>query len=317
MNDFDRTTAPYLPRGLVAQGIGTVQVNLGRHCNLACKHCHLECSSQREEMMSWAVMQQVMRIVQRSQCSLVDITGGAPELHENFGDFVQALAQTRTRVQVRTNFVALLEPKCRGVTQLLRNQGVSIVGSLPCYVEENVDAQRGKNTYQRSIEAIQELNQLGYGRPDGLPLDLVYNPAGAFLSGNQSELEVAYRRELGQRFGVQFTRLRVLTNMPLGRFKAVLEAGGGADAYMTQLKEAFNPETLQGVMCRHQVCVDWDGTLYDCDFNVALRLPVNHGVSNRIEAFDGPALERRRVVTGPHCFGCTAGAGSSCSGALA
>ena len=201
--------------------------------------------------------------------------------------------------------------------EFLAGQGVTLVASMPCYLEENVDAQRGAGAYGKSVEAIRRLNRLGYGREEGLTLDFVYNPAGPTLAPDQSGLEADYKRDLGRRFGIVFNRLLTITNMPIGRFRDTLRRQHGETQYMKLLCDAFNPATTGALMCRHQISVGWDGTLYDCDFNLALRLPVNHGATDRLEEFDKTALARRRIVTGEHCFGCTAGWGSSCGGALA
>jgi radical SAM/Cys-rich protein len=247
----------------------------------------------------------------------VDITGGSPELNPRLRDFVAALRAAGLAVQVRTNLTALLEDGQEGTIPFFRDQEVRLVASLPCYLEENVRAQRGPSAYPRSIEAIRRLNAAGYGVDGGLQLNLVYNPAGAVLPPDQKALEEDYRRELMDRFEITFTRLLTITNMPLGRFGRQLRAEGQEEQYLGLLEEAFNPQTVDGLMCRHQISVGWDGTLYDCDFNLALRYPVNHGVPSHISRFEPALHAHRRIVTGRHCFGCTAGHGSSCGGALA
>jgi radical SAM/Cys-rich protein len=202
------------------------------------------------------------------------------------------------------------------VPEFLRDHRVSLVASLPCYMEENVRAQRGEGVYEKSITAIKRLNSLGYGVAPNLPFDLVYNPGGPFLPPEQEKLEAEYRRELSARFGITFTRLLTITNLPIGRFRMELCRQNQAESYWQLLQNSFNPNTVDGLMCRHQLSVGWDGTLYDCDFNLALALPVDHGAPDHIHYFDLPDLVRRRIVTGRHCFGCTAGFGSSCGGAL-
>jgi radical SAM/Cys-rich protein len=214
------------------------------------------------------------------------------------------------------NLTVLLEPGMEEIPELFRDHKIRLVASMPCYLEENVCAQRGKGAYEKSIEAIKRLNALGYGSNPDLPLNLVYNPAGAFLPPSQSALEEDYRRELGNRFGITFTRLLTITNMPLGRFRMQLHHQKQEGNYIELLRKSFNPQTVEGLMCRHQLSVGWEGTLYDCDFNLALRLPVDHGAPDHIISFDLIDLTKRRIVTGDHCFGCTAGSGSSCSGAL-
>lgn len=306
-----------MPNGLYTDGIRIIQLNLGRYCNLSCRHCHLECSSSREETMSWQVMENVLRVVRTSNYHLIDITGGAPEYHPDFSRFINALAETESLIQVRTNLVALIEDGSKQLMTLLRDKGVDLVASLPCYLEDNVDYQRGKATYQKSIQAIRKLNGLGYGTGSNLKLNLVYNPKGAFLPGLQSELEQTYKRELKERFNIFFDNLFVITNMPIGRFCRQLEHTGEKAVYFDLLKNSFNPSALENVMCRYQVCIDWDGRMYDCDFNIALNLPIKNEKLNHVEVFDREALENRRIVTGSHCFGCTAGTGSSCSGEIA
>jgi radical SAM/Cys-rich protein len=266
--------------------------------------------------MDWATMECVIEAAGKARCQLVDLTGGAPELNPHFRRFVAALRQEGHTVQVRTNLTVLLESPLRDLPEFLRDHRVWLVASMPCYLEENVRAQRGPGTYENSIAAIRILNGLGYGSDPGLPLNLVYNPGGPFLPPPQSALEEDYRRELGQRFGITFTRLLTITNMPLGRFRRELDRQNREWEYSRLLRKAFNPETLPGLMCRHQVSIGWDGMLYDCDFNLALGLPVNHGAPDHIKNFRPEDLTARRIVTGEHCFGCTAGAGSSCGGAL-
>jgi radical SAM/Cys-rich protein len=317
MNRFDRTIAALLPGGLRSESISTLQVNLGRTCNLTCSHCHLECSPLRHEQMPEPVMAELLALTGATPFRLIDITGGAPELHPGFRHLLKELCSQGHAIQIRTNLTTLPEPSLREMIPLLKVRRVALVGSLPCYLEENVTAQRGEGVYQRAIAAIRLLNQNGYGIDEGLVLTLVYNPGDAFLPPSQQELERTYREELRSRFGLSFTRLIVLTNMPLGRFRRRLKREGGLESYLKTLREAFNPSTLPHLMCRHQISVDWDGTLYDCDFNLAIGRAVNHGAPRRLEAFDPVLLGKRRIVTGLHCFGCTAGAGSSCSGALA
>ncbi len=315
-NAFERKVTEVTGEGLHGQSLEILQVNLGRFCNLSCRHCHLSCSPARKEMMSWSTMEQIIALARSGQFSTVDITGGSPELHPDFHRFVCALAENDIHILMRTNLVALLEPGQAGCIAFLREHKVELMASLPCFQKDNVDAQRGTGTYERSVRALQALNAVGYGVEADLPLNLVYNPGGAYLPGPQSELESAYRRELEERFGIRFTRLLTIANFPIGRFLEDLENRAEAETYRETLADAFNSETIDHLMCRHQVCVDYDGTLYDCDFNLGLGLSVNHGAPDRLERFDAKALQGRRVVTGEHCFGCTAGSGSSCGGAL-
>ena len=316
MNDFERKIAELGHHGLQSQEIEIMQVNLGLRCNQQCIHCHLEASPLRTEMMEWPVMALVLQAAKDSRCQLVDLTGGAPELNPNFRPFIRALQKGGHQVQVRTNLTVLHEPGMEDMPEFFKEHQVQLVASLPCYLEENVCTQRGKGAYEKSITGIRRLNTLGYGSEDHLSLSLVYNPGGAFLPPPQNALEADYRRELGHRFGITFTRLLTITNMPLGRFRADLSKRNQERSYLNLLRRAFNPNTVTGLMCRHQISIGWDGTLYDCDFNLALGLPVDHGAPDHIKSFRVVDLKGRRIVTAEHCFGCTAGSGSSCSGAL-
>jgi radical SAM/Cys-rich protein len=312
MNDFEKEIAG----GLYSLQIDILQANLGLRCNQRCNHCHLEASPQRTEMMDWPVMELILEAAKNTNCQLVDLTGGAPEINPHFRRFVTALRQEGLTVQVRTNLTVLLEPGLEGMPEFFRENRIRLVASLPCYLEENVRAQRGKGVYEKSIEAIRRLNALGYGSDPDLPLNLVYNPGGPFLPPSQFALEEDYRRELGNRFGITFTRLLTITNIPLGRFQMELGRKNQEQNYLHLLRKSFNSLAVPGLMCRHQISIGWDGTLYDCDFNLALGLPVNHGAPDHIKNFKPEDLSARRIVTGDHCFGCTAGAGSSCGGAL-
>jgi len=316
MNAFDDRCVAAIGGPISALGIEVLQVNLGLRCNQSCAHCHLGASPLREETMPRATMNEAVRIAAETRPRLVDITGGAPELHPGLRWLVAALGASGAAVQVRTNLTALLEPASAELPAFFAAQGVRLVASLPCYLEENVDAQRGAGAHRGSIAALRRLNALGYGLRPELPLDLVFNPGGASLPPGQSCLEGDYRRELGARHGVAFTRLLTLSNLPLGRFGERLRREGREGAYRQALREAFNPATVGGLMCRRQVEIGWDGRVYDCDFNLALGLPVNHGAPDHVSRFDAAALAGRRIVTGEHCFGCTAGAGSSCAGAI-
>jgi radical SAM/Cys-rich protein len=316
MNEFEKQIVEISPDGLHSSTIDIFQLNLGLRCNQQCRHCHLEASPQRKEMMEWSIMERTLEAARITQCQLVDLTGGAPELNPHFRQFVSALGKEGFQVQVRTNLTVLLEPGMEDLPEFLRNHRIQLVASLPCYLEENVCAQRGQGVYEKSMEAIRRLNGLGYGVEADLPLNLVYNPGGPFLPPHQSALEGDYRRELGQRFGITFTHLLTITNMPLGRFQRQLDLQKQEENYLQLLRKSFNPRTVEDLMCRHQISVGWDGTLYDCDFNLALKLPVNHGAPDHIRRFNPDELSTRRIVTGEHCFGCTAGSGSSCRGAL-
>ena len=316
MNEFDARIREVLPNGLRSQGIDALQVNVGRHCNQACTHCHLECSPGRIEMMPWRIMDKILGLTEQNVLRLVDITGGSPELHPDFRRFLSALRDRGQIVQVRTNLTALMEQSVKKLIPFLRDNEIQLVGSLPCYMEENVNAQRGADVYQKSIAVLRLLNQAGYGIEDKLHLNLVFNPGGPFLPPDQSVLEDTYRQELKERFDISFNRLLVLTNMPLGRFRRYLEQERELTEYQSMLKASFNPSTIDGLMCLYQISIDWDGTIYDCDFNLALGMTVNHSAPHTIETYDHALLSRREIVTDIHCFGCTAGAGSSCAGSL-
>jgi len=317
MNSFEKKVLAGGTEGLFAERIDVVQVNVGLKCNQSCAHCHLSAGPGSSEIMSPATMEKVVSIANRVRPAMVDITGGAPELNSHLKGFIEALNKGGHQVQVRTNFTALLEASSEGLMEFFQDHRVKLVGSLPCYLEENVTAQRGKGVYERSAEAIRRLNDLGYGVEGQLELNLVYNPGGAYLPGEQKTLEADYRRELGERFGVSFTCLFTITNMPIGRFSEVLAGDSRHEKYMKLLKDSYNSDTVKGLMCRSQICIGWDGKMYDCDFNLALDLAMNHGAPDHIDRWDLDSVLKRRIVTGDHCFGCTAGCGSSCAGALA
>lgn len=299
---------------LRARKIETMQVNVGLECNQTCAHCHVDASPSRTECMSPELMQEVIEAAVRTRCRLVEITGGAPELHTKIRWFISELRKKGISVRVRTNLTVLLSKKLQDLPELFRDLDVELVASLPWYREDEVRAQRGKATFVKSIRVIKRLNALGYGVDPQLPLNLVYNPGAAYLPPDQTSLEEEYRTELADRFGVSFTNLWTMTNMPIGRFHDSLESEGRVEEYMTLLRDSFNPETVDKVMCRNQITVNWDGTIFDCDFNLARNVPVvGH---SRIENLDHAAVVGRAIKTGDHCFGCTAGAGSSCGGAL-
>jgi radical SAM/Cys-rich protein len=299
---------------LRARKVEMMQVNIGLKCNQSCSHCHVDASPRRTECMAPKLMQDVIDAAVRTRCRLVEITGGAPELHTKFRWFISELHKKGIPIRLRTNLTVMLEKGLEDLPELLCGLGIHLVASLPCYLEENVRAQRGEGVYEKSIKVIKRLNSLGYGIKPELPLHLVYNPGGPFLPPEQRGLEEDYRRELHDRFGISFTHLLTITNMPIGRFIEKLREDGQDEEYMRLLRESFNPATVDKVMCRNQITVNWDGAVYDCDFNLALDIPVvGH---NHIENLDHAAVVGRAIKTGNHCFGCTAGAGSSCGGAL-
>lgn len=315
-NEFDVKVAEATGGPLRAEKISIVQVNIGLVCNQQCVHCHVAASPKRKERMSWETMGHVLNVAREVDCTLLDITGGAPEIHPDFRRFVVSAREAGHPVQVRTNLTVLTESGYADMPAFLKRNGVRLVASLPCYLEENVNRQRGDGVYKRSVEAIRALNDIGYGRDAELALDLVYNPAGPHLPPDADGLEADYHRELRERHGIEFSRLITITNMPIGRFLGDLKRRKKAEDYLQLLRDAFNPATVDGLMCRHQINVDWDGYMYDCDFNLALKMKINHGMPTHVKDFD-PAIHGRRIHTGKHCFGCTAGRGSSCGGALA
>lgn len=316
MNSFDDAVRSVQNHELSSAAVNTIQVNLGFVCNLSCRHCHVEATPMRTETMTWETMLSVLQLARALPEARVDLTGGAPELNPHFRPFVDALREQGHAVQVRTNLTVFFEAGQGDTPEFLAERGVSLVASLPCYLDDNVDTQRGSGVYKRSIAALRRLNALGYGQQAELPLNLVYNPGGAFLPPDQAALEDAYRRQLKDRFGIIFSRLLTITNMPMGRFLNDLQRDGQAEVYKTLLEDSFNQATLEGLMCRHQICVAWDGTLSDCDFNSILGLSLAEGLPSHIDKLDPKNLQGRPIVTGEHCFGCTAGCGSSCGGAL-
>ena len=316
MKNFNQAVRQTIGEDLKSEYVQTIQVNLGLVCNLSCRHCHVEANPKRTEVMTWETMQSVIRLAKALPKARVDLTGGAPELNPFFKDFVSALRDNGHQVLVRTNLTVFFEAGHADTPEFLASKGVHLVASLPCYLDDNVDKQRGGGVYKRSVAALRRLNSLGYGLQPELPLNLVYNPGGAFLPPDQATLEEAYRKELKDRFEVEFSCLLTITNMPMGRFLNDLQRDGEAESYKSLLEDNFNQATLEGLMCRHQICVAWDGFLSDCDFNSALKLSLDEGLPKHIDDLNPEHLQGRTIVTGEHCFGCTAGCGSSCGGAL-
>lgn len=314
-NDFDERVAAARGESLRAVAIETVQVNIGLTCDLACRHCHVESSPKRTEQMTWETMTRVLDAARRCGAQTIDITGGAPEMNPDFRRFVAAARSAAHEVMVRTNLTIMLRDGYRDLPEFYRDHRVRLVASLPCYLPENVDRQRGMRVYDKSVTAIQRLNAVGYGTDPNLPLTLVFNPGGPSLPPAQDQLEQTYRRELHARFGIAFTNLYTITNMPIGRFLHDLRREGRDAEYLRLLRDSFNPDAIDGLMCRRQIHVSWDGTLHDCDFNFALGLQTT-SAARHIRDFDPRRAAARRIATGDHCFGCTAGYGSSCGGAL-
>jgi radical SAM/Cys-rich protein len=300
--------------------LDTLQVNLGYKCNQSCLHCHVNAGPTRTEMMTRETISDVIAFLKASRVKTLDVTGGAPELNANFRGLVLAARNLGVHVMDRCNLTILEQPGQEDLARFLAANAVEVVASLPCYLEENVDAQRGMGVFESSIRALRTLNALGYARAgSGLTLNLVYNPQGPTLPPAQDKLEADYRRHLGERFGVVLNNLYVLTNMPIQRFGSMLISKGQFEHYLALLKNAYEPRNLESVMCRNLVSVDWRGFVYDCDFNQMLGLPLRiHGKPRvHLRQLASDDLEGNPIVVMDHCYGCTAGQGSSCGGALA
>jgi radical SAM/Cys-rich protein len=303
---------------LHATGIAVFQINVGKLCNQTCRHCHVDAGPDRKESMSHETAALCIQALAKTDIPAVDITGGAPELNKNFRWLVEQSRALGRHVMDRCNLSVLLLPSQFDLAEFLAQHQVEIVASLPYYRAAQTDAQRGDGAFEKSIEGLRLLNALGYGREGtGLLLNLVYNPVGAFLPPKQEAIESQFRRELLNRYSISFNHLYTITNMPISRFLEFLVESGNYEGYMERLANAFNPAAAAGVMCRYTLSVGWDGRLYDCDFNQMLDLPIDHGAPNHIRNFDPAQLCQRQIVTRNHCYGCTAGSGSSCGGAVA
>lgn len=317
--DFARVVGetPLGPK-LRAGEIEIFQMNVGRKCNQACHHCHVDAGPDREEMMSDAVVDACLRVLEASAIPTLDITGGAPELHPRFEEMVVRARRAHKQVMDRCNLTILTTRPYAHLPRFFADHQVEVVSSLPYFDELETDAQRGDGVYQKSVEAIRHLNEVGYGMPGSdLVLTLVANPVGAFLPAPQHELEAQFRRHLQKRHNLHFTRLLALTNMPISRYLEWLERSGNTERYFQKLQQAFNPNAAAGVMCRNTLSVGYDGRLFDCDFNQMLDLPVMGDAPQTIFDWDAGRLQGREIVVGNHCFGCTAGQGSSCGGQTA
>lgn len=301
---------------LRAAGIGVLQMNVGKRCNQACRHCHVDAGPDRTEVMTPDVVEACLRLLETSDIPAVDITGGAPELHPSFRDIVTRARAAGRHVMDRCNLTITRLPNYAYLPGFLAEHRVEVVASLPSVAARQTDAQRGEGVFADSIAALRRFNELGYGvEGSGLVLNLVTNPVGAFLPGSQRALEADWKRELSRRYGISFNHLYTITNMPISRYLQFLIDSGNLDAYMTRLVTAFNPAAVDGLMCRSTLSVGWDGRLYDCDFNQMIELGTAEGWPQTIFEATPANLSSRPIVVGPHCFGCTAGAGSSCGGA--
>ncbi len=318
MNRFDATLHEH---GLALRHTRTevLQVNVGKLCNLTCVHCHVNAGPKRKEIMTRETIDRVIDWIAKTEIPTVDLTGGAPEMIPDFRYLVERLkALTPPRHIIdRCNLTILLEPGFEDYAQFLAQHQIEIVASMPCYSPDNVNAQRGEGVFDASIKALQLLNSLGYGTDPALPLHLVYNPNGAFLPGPQAELEADYKHELKEHFGIVFNSLFTITNLPVSRFASYLKNNNKLADYMLLLKEAFNPATINGLMCRNTINVSWTGEVFDCDFNQMLKMQWRDGARGLyLWDVDPASVEGREIMVADHCFGCTAGAGSSCGGAL-
>lgn len=315
---FRQTLADHGIQPLEAKGIHTLQVNIGKLCNQTCSHCHVDAGPTRTENMTRETIEAVLAVIRQNPgITTIDITGGAPEMNPHFEYLVAECRALGHKVIDRCNLTVFFVKGKSHIPQFLAEHQVEIVASLPCYSEANVDQQRGKGVFDRSMTALQQLNQLGYGKEGtGLILNLVYNPLGPKLPPDQSELEIDFKHELRTRFGIEFNQLFTITNMPISRFLDDLRTTGQLDEYMALLINSFNPASTETVMCRTLLSVGWDGRLYDCDFHQMLDIPLSDRMPQTIHEFDHQSLAHRPIIMAQHCFGCTAGAGSSCSGAL-
>ncbi len=296
--------------------LSELQINLGRLCNQACNHCHVDAGPKRTEIMTWETMERILQWAESAAIVRVDITGGAPEMNPSFRRFVDAFIAMQVDIISRCNLTVLFEPNQDDLASWYAERQITLVCSLPCYSQRNVDAQRGQGVFEKSIKALQKLNEHGYGIKEGLTIDLVYNPGDANLPPPQPKLEAEYKRRLHKDFGIRFNRLLTITNLPINRFAHYLDRTGQRQTYQKLLTDNFNAGTVPGLMCRHLLSVDWRARVYDCDFNQMLDLPLGTRPHRYLWELEADGLTNNAISVGPHCFGCTAGSGSSCSGSL-
>lgn len=296
-------------------GIEIFQINVGYMCNMTCKHCHVDAGPDRDEIMTRETFEYCLEALRGTDIQTVDLTGGAPEMNPHFRWFVEEVSKLGKDIIVRSNLTILTTRKYEDLPDFFAEHGVEVTCSLPFYSKSRTDRQRGKGTYDKSVVALKKLNKIGYGKEEtGLILNLVYNPNGAFLPAGQAQLEKDFKRELKRKHDIIFNHLFTITNLPISRYLNFLLMSGNLEEYMEELVTSFNPAAAEGVMCRNTISIGWDGTLYDCDFNQMLEMKTNHGAPSHIKDFDLEALNQREIMTDQHCFGCTAGAGSSCGG---
>ncbi len=303
---------------LKASGISVFQMNLGRLCNQACKHCHVNAGPNRKELMGSEVIESCLLVLEKSDIPVVDITGGAPEMHPEFRTLVERLKKLGRKVMTRCNLTICVEDGYGDIPEFFKKNSVEVVASLPYFKKEETDRTRGEGVFEKSIDALKKFNEIGYG-VDGtsLTLNLAYNPTGLYFPPPQSVLEADFKRELGKRYGISFNKLLTMINMPVGRFAEFLERTSNYGSYMEKLAKLYNRSAAGNVMCRNTLSVNWEGDMYDCDFNQMLDIKVNHGAPSHINGFDAELLNDREIMVGLHCYGCTAGSGSSCGGATA
>ncbi|MBK8981596.1 MAG: arsenosugar biosynthesis radical SAM protein ArsS [Ignavibacteria bacterium] len=303
---------------LTSGKVEILQVNIGKMCNQTCTHCHVDAGPDRKEIMTRETMLIILEKLSDTDIKTIDITGGAPELNPEFRWFVTELRNLDLRIIVRCNLTIILSnPKYYDLPEFYKENGIEVISSLPCYQKSNTDKQRGEGVFEKSISALKMLNETGYGiSGSDLILNLVYNPVGAILPSSQSSLEIEYKKELFENHGIVFNSLYTITNMPVSRFLEYLIDSGNYESYMEKLIDSFNPAAAENVMCTNTVSVGWDGYLYDCDFNQMLEMKVMNSEKEHIRDFDLSYLDSREIITGQHCFGCTAGSGSSCGGAV-
>ncbi len=300
-------------------GIEVFQVNVGKMCNQTCKHCHVDAGPDRKEIMTRETMQQCLDAIRDTDIHTVDLTGGAPEMNPDFRWFVRELSALGKHIMVRCNLTIIVaNPKYNDLPEFFSKYKVEVISSLPYFSARRTDAQRGEGVFERSIKALKMLNAVGYGKVDSdLMLNLVYNPTGVFMPGSQESLELQFKQKLKDGFSIDFNSLYTITNLPISRFLEYLVISGNYKDYMEKLANAFNPVAAKGVMCRNTISVGWDGYLFDCDFNQMLELNINNSAPDHIKDFDIKKLNNREIIINQHCYGCTAGAGSSCGGATA
>ncbi|MBW8039978.1 MAG: radical SAM/Cys-rich domain protein [Planctomycetes bacterium] len=318
IQDFKKELQSADPQLLWFDRLRTLQVNLGNRCNHSCTHCHIQAGPNGKKIMSKTVMEEIIDFLRGCPGLCVDVTGGCPELNPDFRFFINSIYKLASKIMVRTNLTVFFEPGLDWIPQWYSRYKVVLVCSLPCYTQENVDKQRGQGVFKKSIAALKILNGLGYGVDNQLELNLVYNPGGDFLPGPQAQLEADYKRELEEKYGVKFNNLFTITNAPIGRFKRYLKANGKLKQYLRLLMENFNLDTAENIMCRRLISIDYKGVAYNCDFNQALNLPIidSAGQIVSIERLDDVLSGDIEIITDDHCFCCTAGAGSSCTGSL-